>query len=170
VDRDIPMNEVGEQPQLDSAILPTFQQYTQLNESWSPRFDLWDYLNMRADLELAAAFTKLFWPDFIEVEGCVLLKHAYSPESFRNWMAHFGGDTRAVEAMLNHRHIKDLFLNPPKDVEYPDRLYEYLADALMFGWKQALQSAYPDKRFVFTLRHGYGPEVSFHQAESLIAG
>jgi hypothetical protein len=72
--------------------------------------------------------------------------------------------------MLNHTHINDLFLNPPKDVEYPDRLYEYLADALMFGWKHALQSAYPDKRFVFTLRHGYRPEVSFHQAESLMAG
>jgi hypothetical protein len=120
---------------------------------------------MRADLDLAAAFTKLFWPDFIEVDGCILLKIAYSPESFQSWVEQYHGDTRRVEAMMNHIHISDLFLNPPRDVDFPDQLFEYLANALVFGWKQALQAAYPDKQFVFTLGHGYGPEISFHQAD-----
>jgi hypothetical protein len=72
--------------------------------------------------------------------------------------------------MVNHTHIRDLFLNPPKDVENSDQLSEYLAGALMFGWKQVLQASFPDKRFVFTLGHSYGPEISFHQAESLATG
>jgi hypothetical protein len=162
------MDQVGGNPQLDTSMLPTFREYKQLNETWSPGLDIWNFLNARADIELAASFTKLFWPDFIEVEGCVLLKRAYSPEAFHDWLERYGGDTRAVEALLNHVHIKDLFLNPPKGKEHSEQLYEYLAEALIFGWKQILTSSYPDKQFVFTLRHGYGPEISFHQAESLI--
>ncbi len=66
--------------------------------------------------------------------------------------------------MINHTHILDLFLNSPRDVEYSQQLQEFIANALMLGWKQMLQDTFPDKRFVFTLRYGYGVEISFHQA------
>jgi hypothetical protein len=33
----------------------------------------------------------------------------------------------------------------------------------MFGWKQALAAAYPDKRFVFSIRYNPSPELSFYQ-------
>ncbi len=114
MNRDMPMDDFKGDLELDTSILPIFQQYKQLNKSWLPSFHLWNYLNMRADLDMAAAFTKLFWPDFIEVDGCVLLKIAYSPNSFQSWVEHYHGDTRKVEAMINHVHISDLFLNPPK--------------------------------------------------------
>ena len=65
--------------------------------------------------------------------------------------------------MLNHTHIWDLFLNSRRDVEYPEQLLEYLVNALMFGWKQALAAAYPDKRFVFSIRYNPSPELSFYQ-------
>jgi hypothetical protein len=151
---------------LDTDLLPTFQKYKQENESWIPDFDIWDYLSLRGDADLAAAFFKLFWPDFVEVSGCVILQHNYSPDNFTEWMERYSGDRRAVESMINHVHVWDLFLMSPKDVEYAHELYEFLAGALMRGWKSALQHAFPDKHFVFTLRHGYGPEVSFHQAEA----
>lgn len=32
-------------------------------------FSLWDYLFGSANIEIAIAFTKLFWPDFVEHEG-----------------------------------------------------------------------------------------------------
>jgi hypothetical protein len=169
-DRHIPPDEAIGNPQLVTAMMPVFQQYKQENESWIPDFDTWSYLNLRADADLAAAFTKLFWPDFVEVEGCVLLKRAYSPESFQEWMERFQGDERRVEATMNHVHIWDVFIASFDRQKYPDELYEYLANALIFGWKQALSLAFPDKRFVFTLRHGYGPEISFRQAELLTTG
>jgi hypothetical protein len=158
------MEQISGLPQFDTDLLPIFQQYKQENQSWIPDFDVWSYLNLRADFDLAAAFAKMFWPDFIEVDGCVFLQRNYSPENFADWMERFEGDRREVESMINHVHIWDLFLNSPKDVEYPEHLYEFLASALMLGWKQALQDTFPDKHFIFTVRHGYSVEISFHQA------
>jgi hypothetical protein len=158
------MEQIGGVPSLNTSLLPTFQKYKQDNESWIPNFDTWDYLNLRADFDLAAAFVKLFSPDFLEVDGCILLQRSYTPEAFSEWLERYSGDKSAVESMLNHVHICDLFPNCPKDVEYSEQLYEFLAHALMVGWKSALGEAFPDRRFVFTLRHGYGPEISFHQA------
>ena len=166
MDNDIPMENVRGLPPLDTSMLPIFQSYKEENESWIPDFDTWSYLNLRADFDLAAAFAKMFWPDFIEIDGCVILQSNYSAEAFAEWMERYDGDGRAVESMLNHVHISDLFLNSPRDVTYSEALLEFLAHALMFGWKQALQDKYPDKHFIFTLRHGYGPEISFHQAET----
>lgn len=157
------MEDVRGLPSLDVSILPIFEKYKKDNESWIPDFDTWSYLNLRADFDLAAAFAKLFWPDFVEVDGCVLLQREYSPEAFAEWMERFDGDRRAVESMLNHVHISDLFLNSRKDVTYPGELYDFLAHALMLGWKQVLQDKYPDKRFTFTLRYSPSPEISFHQ-------
>src|SRR5438876_9730226 len=95
-------------PRLDTSLLPMFQKYKQENESWMPNFDIWDYLNLRADYDLAVAFSKLFWPDFIEVDGCILLATSYSPENFAHWKESLKGDKRAIETMLNHTHIWDL--------------------------------------------------------------
>jgi len=160
-DKDVSIDEIDSIPQLDTSLLPVFQIYR------SEELDLgiWNYLGMRADIDLAAAFTRLFWPDLIEVDGCVILRENYSPDNFAEWMEHFEGDRGEVESMLNHVHMYDLFLNAPQNVKYPEQLYEYMAKVLLFGWKQVLQATFPGKRFVFTLRHGYGPEISFHQAK-----
>jgi hypothetical protein len=44
MDREMPMDEVKADLELDPSILPIFQQYKQVNESWSPGFNLWSYL------------------------------------------------------------------------------------------------------------------------------
>jgi len=46
--------------------LPDFQQWKKVKLD---DFSLWDYLFGVAKVELAIAFTKLFWPDTIEHEG-----------------------------------------------------------------------------------------------------
>ena len=167
MDKDIPMEDVRGLPPLDTSKLPIFQKYRKENESWIPDFDTWSYLNLRADFDLAAAFAKMFWPDCIEVDDCVILQRNYSPEAFAEWMQTYDGDRRAVEGMLNHVHIADLFLNSSRDVTYPHELFDFLAHALIYGWKQALQDKHPEKRFVFTLRHAPSPEISFRQADQV---
>jgi hypothetical protein len=163
---DARVEKISASSSLDTDLLPTFQKYKQENESWIPNFDVWDYLSLRGDADLAAAFFKLFWPDFVEVNGCVLLRYKYSLEGFANWLEHFNGNRARVEAMMNHVHILDLFPNAPKDVHPLEQLQEFLAGALTLSWKAALSEAFPGRRFIVTLSHGYGPEVSFHQADA----
>ena len=154
-------------PELDPSILPIFQRYKEENESWIPNFDFWSYLNLRADYDLAAAFSKFFWPDFIEVEGYVLLARNCEPQNFREWEERLNDNRSAVEGMINHVHIGDLFLNSPKEVREAKGLSEYLANILMVCWKHALQEQFPDKRFIFSAdrRYGYTDSISFYQAK-----
>src|SRR6188508_1376804 len=140
------MGRVHSEPQFDTSLLPIYQRYKQENQSWIPNFTPWSYLNLRADYDLAAAFSKLFWPDFVEVDNCVFLAEGYGPANYEDWKIRFSGDRQRIEAMINHTHIRDLFLMSPTDVEYPDRLYEYLADVLATCWHHALQSAFPHKK------------------------
>lgn len=152
-------------PVLNAELLPTFMESKRENESWIPDFDIWDYLSLSANADLAAAFFKLFWPDFVEIDGCIILGHNYSVEGFARWLKHYHGDKAKVEAMVNHVHILDLFPSSPKEDEHKEELHEFLARAFTLSWKAALRAAFPGKRFVFTLTHGYGPEVSFHQGD-----
>lgn len=47
---------------------------------------LWTYLYSEASPDLAVAFAKLFWPDFLGVEGYVLLAEHYRPDNFAGWL------------------------------------------------------------------------------------
>ena len=152
-----------EAPTLDATILPIYQQWKR-NGEW---LSLWDYATMRGDPDLAAAFSKLFWPDFVEVEGCVFLEERYRRASFAEWDTLFQGDRQRIEAMINHTHIYDLFLNTGAEVTYSLELYEYLAQVLIVTWKHALQTAFPTKSFTFeygTEPNEYGPTVTFYQS------
>lgn len=114
MDRDLSMEDIQGLPPLETSQLPLFQKYKKENKSWIPDFDIWSYLNLRADYDLAAAFAKMFWPDLIEVDGCEMLQRNYSPDNFTEWMERYSGDRRAVESIVNHVHVWDLFLNSPK--------------------------------------------------------
>jgi hypothetical protein len=156
-------------PPFDPTLLPAFQQYRQEHKAWLPDLDTWDYLNLRdADFDFTAAFSKLFWPDFVEVDGCVLLARSYNPQNFAQWQARYPGNPRAVEAMLNHVHISDLYPGIPVGPDSPLPLLEYLAQVLMVCWKHALLELFPDKQFTFsylTAPEVPSPEISFYQAE-----
>jgi len=151
-------------PPLDPSLLPIFQRYKQENEHWIPDFDLWSYLNLRADIDLAAAFSKLFWPDFVEIDGCVLLALHYERDNFEHWKEHFDGNRSATEAMINHVHIHDLFVNSASRVEYPAELKQYLGKVLLICWRHALEDAFPSRHFVFSIAGPSEPSISFYQA------
>ncbi len=129
-----------------------------------PELTLWDYINYRGDFELAAAFCKLFWPDFIEVEGCILLAAHYDPKSFEQWKQKFEGDCEQIELMMNHTHVYDLFLNC--ESSHLDRtVFEIIGQTLLKCWLHALREAFPDKQFKFTYAtepEEYGPTLSFY--------
>jgi len=48
-------------------------------------FSLWDYLFGAANIEIAIAFTKLFWSDFIEHEGGIFLSEAFNSQIYEQW-------------------------------------------------------------------------------------
>ncbi len=47
------------------------KRFTKWQAEWAqPDFDLRDFMNFHGNLDLAVAFSGLFWPDIVEVGGC----------------------------------------------------------------------------------------------------
>jgi hypothetical protein len=169
-------------PKLDPNLVPFYTEWK--SENPEPEYGMWDYLDAKANLDLAAVFSKLFWPDFIEVGDCIFLAEQYPkwsdpPED----LSRLSPERRqSYEALVNHVHIYDLFpaksslrIEPPdggpiilRDAVYSLELKEYLAQVLLVSWKHALMEAYPDKKFEFsygTEPYEHGPTVSFWQVD-----
>lgn len=148
---------------LEVVLLPQYSEWQRLQKE---PFTLWNYIDARSDVELAAAFSKLFYPDFVEIDGQIFLAEQYSENALDQWRQYFDGDKQKVEQMINHVHIIDLFNNNASDVYKPE-LYEYLGKVLTVCWNHALQDMFPTKQFVMeytTDDQEYGPTITFYQA------
>ncbi|MGE3540683.1 MAG: hypothetical protein AB7N91_24990 [Candidatus Tectimicrobiota bacterium] len=122
---------------------------------------VWDFLSICGGAELAIAFSTLYWPEFIDVEGCVLLRERYEAANFQEWWEKLNGDMSKIEAVINHVHLWDLFV---LDENVPDKALEDLARILALCWRCALQEQFPKRIFdvhVVADDTEYGPTISF---------
>jgi hypothetical protein len=72
--------------------------------------DVDSWLSCNGSIQLAIAFSRLFWPQFTEHDGCIL-RAGFSPKTYADFLATCEGDRTAVEAVMNHVHVFDLFPN-----------------------------------------------------------
>lgn len=88
-------------------------------------------------------------PQFIEHDDCVFLADGFTRESYSNWLNFYhsiGMDKRAVESVMNHRHISELFLNAPPELSR--RLANETGQMLEDLWHTKLRIALPKRTFV----------------------
>ncbi len=91
----------------------------------------WGYLALSSGLHHAAAFAKLFWPDFIVVDGLVFLSERYEPGAIDPFLTQ-GLSPLEAAALLNHVHIGDLFPEHPE--QRSDEVDGFLAQTLQESW------------------------------------
>jgi hypothetical protein len=166
------MEVIGD-PRLDESILPVFQWYKQT--PGNEMLTLWNYISMRANSDLAVAFSKLFWPDFVEVDGCILLAEQYSPKAYERWKTQLHGDRLSIEQTLNDIRIWDFFLTSDKILDEHGNeqsrqvLQEFLGNVLAKCWACALREMFPTKTFILEYDPSAfydGPRICFYQIES----
>ncbi|MDQ3706733.1 MAG: hypothetical protein M3437_16230 [Chloroflexota bacterium] len=170
----MPDIDVVELPELDTSLLPYYQEW-KAEQQTDRRHGLWYYLFDLANHEIAAAFSKLFWPDFIEVDGLILLAENYprlgmTPEEFKQTLE---SNPRSIEFTVNYVSIPYMFRDNGITMEdgvykavFSQQLFDYLARVLLISWKHALKEAYPDKEFVFFYNvdpDGANRKISFYQ-------
>ncbi len=112
----------------------------------------------------AIAYGEWFWPEVIEIDGCVFLSGA-TEEGYLSFLQGAGGDKRAVEAVMNHRHIYDLFMGAEPTREQA----VYLGRLLQETWAAKLARDFPGRRFEVSFPEGETGEdpdyqVTFYQA------
>ncbi|HEX2972895.1 MAG TPA: hypothetical protein VHP11_11210 [Tepidisphaeraceae bacterium] len=93
----------------------------------------------------AVAYAALFWPDFVLHDDCIFID-APDAQNYENWMRQCGGDRRQVEAVINHRHIVDLFTN--SEFEPTKQLVIHVRRLLEDMWSCKLRREFPDRHFV----------------------
>jgi hypothetical protein len=134
-------------------------------ETWRESFDgsvgLWDYASREGGLTLALAFASLFFPRRIEVEDCVLLEARYEPVAFHQWREELGEDKDAIERVINHVHLWDLF-DPAKE-GVADAGLDSLLAVMSTTWEAAYAEQFPSrvgKVIVEQDGESYGPTIT----------
>ncbi|MEY2536278.1 MAG: hypothetical protein QOG67_18 [Verrucomicrobiota bacterium] len=123
-----------------------------------------EWLYNTGSLEQALAYGELFWPHFVEHDDCVFL--SLDLEKYKSWMTTLEGSKARVEAVLNHRHIADLFENT--ELASHDWLIN-LGRKLKQCWAAKLQLDFPERHFEVQFEERRSPaatdyEITFFQS------
>lgn len=122
-------------------------EYVEWKKANPNNFTWWNYINIKADINIALAFAKFFSPEIIEHEGCLLLKDKFSIELFNSWKKECNKDKNSIEKMMNLYQLSDFFhinINDNIGNEYTQKLLA-LGNVLKHYWTVNFKYYYPSK-------------------------
>jgi hypothetical protein len=106
------------------------------------------------DYKRLVASAYLFWPDFVEVDDCILLAEMYDSSRFADWMSSLRSEKGRVEHVINSVYLGDLMMNLSTDAERELNEADWVADAvselaevLASCWRSALADRFPERQF-----------------------
>jgi hypothetical protein len=116
-------------------------------------FNTFDFIHAEGLPLQALLFTRLFWPEFVEIDGMVFLKEIIEDDEDRRRLTdafkRYDGDRRKTEESFNFVEVPQLFGKRIGDLEDGD--YRWLAERLAEMWRARLQLLFPDRRFLVDL-------------------
>lgn len=121
------------------------EEYNEWKSANPNNFTWWNYVNMKANLDIALAFAKFYCPEIIEIDGCYLLKDKFNQEIFDSWKTECKGNKICIEKMMNIYQIRDYFHVNQHDDESEKIIA--LGKVLYFFWTTTLEKRYPNKTF-----------------------
>lgn len=142
---------------------PKFEHWKRQWEDQS-ELDEFSYISDVVHPEDALMFCKVLFPDFVFHESGVFLESRFTVESFSSWMETCNNDVVAVEKVLNHMHLFDVFGGCRERVD--EAIYEQLCRIVAQSWRMVLLSKFPEKKFcvqAIVSDQEYGPVVTFSQ-------
>jgi hypothetical protein len=110
-----------------------------------------------SSLGQAIAYAELFWPSFVEYDGCILLSSRFNQDNFASWLAATGGNRQAVEGVINHTHILDLFIR--HDSEPTREQIVWLGRLLREMWQAKLDREFPGRNVVVNFPEDVGDDL-----------
>ncbi|WP_223484339.1 hypothetical protein [Pseudomonas sp. A-RE-19] len=152
--------------------LNTIRQFSGLSRyelwasSWAKKdtIDIFSYLSAMCNPEDCLLFCRLLFPDFFISQGAVILNAKYDHNVFVVWLEKFDGDVCAVEKIMNHTHLYDIFSGCADEVD--DVVFEQLAEIVALSWRLVLKDKFPGIKFSVDVSNSdqdYGPTVTFYQ-------
>lgn len=139
--------------------------YEQWKNKWSDQssLDSGVYISETIRPEDFLISSRLFFPDFVEVNDCVFLSGRYIESNYNDWMEKLQNKS-SVESMLNHVNMYDIFSGSDQDIS--DSIFNQIATVLKFSWEVSLARCFLDRTFVVETSFSdmeYGPTLTFYQ-------
>jgi hypothetical protein len=107
-----------------------------------------DYIHARGSPLDAWMYTRLFWPDFVEMDDMVFLKgelaDAADLERVRAALRAFGGDKRKTQESLNTVEIAYLFGQRRGELTVSE--YAELVQIIATMWRSRLEVSFPNRQ------------------------
>jgi hypothetical protein len=133
-------------------------------------FNVLDFVSAFGGPLYALAYSKLFWPDFVEFEGMIFLKENVEDEEDRSRirlaLAKFPA-LKDVEQSFNQFTVPDSFFSAGLGTTSDDENSE-LAARIAGMWKARLARLFPDRKCIVELEgpeeNGEGPTIIVYQA------
>lgn len=110
--------------------------------------ELEPWVGCEGRFSLAIGYLTIFWPQLELIDGYILHKGVHET-SINEWKARAGSARHSVEAMLNHRHLKDVQHGQCSDCS-ADKLLT-LGSALKEIYEAKLRWQFPDRPCVVSL-------------------
>jgi hypothetical protein len=125
---------------------------------------VWSYIGEGGSFAHAVAVLALCAPEFVETRGCVLLAERFEQKAFERWWVELRGDGPAIEQVVNHVHLWDVFRHLDG---IPDSALEQVAQLIAEVWRALLVRRFPGRPFVVEVETSpveYGPTLYLYQA------
>ncbi|WP_068089673.1 hypothetical protein [Polycladidibacter stylochi] len=126
-----------------------------INRAWL------SHINYFVHPDIAVAIGRLLLPTFLEHDGGVFLEVNFTLDGYSKWRKHLD-NISAIENMMNHQHVYDLFAVTDNISE---ESYLGVANLLADTTRLALKACYPERQFCVDISiadNDYGPTVSFY--------
>jgi hypothetical protein len=140
---------------IDVDVLREYKDIKALNPN---NWEVTDYLNLKYDMNAAIAFSKLYFPDFIEKKGCIILGFRYDEEVFNEWYEHFKGNVPEIERICNRYELMDYFSinrNSDEQLDFYNKQIDEFANVLKKSWEVNCQLLFPNRKMAVEVYDEY---------------
>ena len=111
--------------------------------------DIETWISCEGDHKHLIGYAQILWPDFVEHDGCIFLGGSIDEDNYRAWLAQTKGDKKRVEAVINHRHIVDLFSRSQHDPPTQEVVL-YIGRLIREIWQTKLSHDFPGRKITVT--------------------
>jgi hypothetical protein len=127
----------------DDKIVEEFAEWKHANPD---NFSWWNYLNLKSDLDTALAFSKLYCPEIICVDGCAFLKDRYDENIYLEWKSEIENDYTTIEKMVNLYSLEDIFQINSDTSDFFEEKIQAFGNILQFFWELTFEKKYPEMK------------------------
>ena len=119
--------------------------------------DIDSWIGCEGNNEHFIGYARIFWPQFMEYDDCVFFADRFTEKNYRAFMEQTKGDKRAVEVVMNHWHIEDMFCRAePRPTR---EMILYIGRLLKDIWQTKLARDFPNRSVTVSFPEEYQEDL-----------